>query len=68
MTMTVKHPEVQVQLTGTDGNAFAIIGAVRNALRAAGVDKDERDAFMAEAMSGDYDHVLQTVMRWVEVS
>ena len=66
--MTVKYPEVQVQLTGEDGNAFAILGAVTNALKRAGVDKAERDAFFAEATAGDYDALLRTAMNWVSVS
>lgn len=63
-----KYPKVRVQLTGRDGNAFAILGAVTGALRRAGVSKEERDAFQAEATSGDYDHLLATAMRWVEVA
>ena len=65
--MKVKYPEITVQLTGTDGNAFSIIGTVQRALRRAGVDAAEVSAFVAEAMSGDYDNVLATAMRWVEV-
>ena len=63
-----RHPEVRVRLTGTDGNAFAVLGNVTGALRKAGVSKDERDEFMAEAMEGDYNHLLATAMRWVDVS
>jgi menaquinone-dependent protoporphyrinogen IX oxidase len=59
--------DIPVQLTGTDGNAFAIIGAVQRALREEGVPADVIATFSAEAMSGDYDHVLVTAMRWVEV-
>lgn len=58
------HPEVSVQLTGSDGNAFAILGAVSKALRRAGADSKE---FIAEATAGDYDHLLVTAMRWVDV-
>jgi hypothetical protein len=58
----------RIHLLGQDGNAFAILGAVNKALRRAGVSQEERDAFMAEATAGDYDHLLQTVMRWVWVS
>ena len=61
-----RHPEVQVQLSGQDGNAFAILGRTAAALRAAGVPQDEIDAFFAEATSGDYDHLLQTTMAWVD--
>lgn len=64
----VKYPEVEVQLTGEDGNAFFIISRVRQALRRHGVPDEEIEAFSEEAMSGDYDHVLQTVMKMVEVS
>jgi hypothetical protein len=68
MEMTVKYPEIEVQLSGEDGNAFAIMGAVSKALRRAGVSKEERDAYYAESTSGDYDHLLQTAMRWVTVA
>lgn len=65
--MEIKYPDIEVDLSGGNGNAFAIMGAVSRALRRAGVDKAERDAFMAEATSGDYDHVIQTAMAWVDV-
>jgi hypothetical protein len=61
-----RYPEVQVQLTGQDGNAFAILGRTAAALRAAGVPAEEVDSFFAEATSGDYDHLLQTTMAWVD--
>jgi hypothetical protein len=64
----VKYPKVKVKLTGQDGNAFMIIGRVSVALSDAGVSLEERNEFVSEAMSGDYDHVLQTVMEWVTVS
>jgi hypothetical protein len=62
----IRHPDVEVQLTGQDGNAFAVLGAVRKALVEAG-HQDEVEAFFAEATSGDYDHLLGTCMRWVTV-
>ena len=64
----MKYPEVQVQLSGNDGNAYAILGAVTNALKKAGVEKAERDAFYTEATADDYDHLLRTAMKWVSVS
>lgn len=64
----IKFPHVEVQLSGTDGNAFVLIGTVRRALRRAGVPAADIDAFANEAMSGNYDHVLQTIMRTVTVS
>lgn len=47
----------------TDGNAFAIIAAGRQELRKQG-RRDETEAFTAEATSGDYDHVLRTMLAW----
>jgi hypothetical protein len=62
-----KYPDVTVQLSGEDGNAFFIIGRVMAALRRAKVNAVKIDDFRREAMDGDYDHVLQTCMKWVEV-
>ena len=66
--MQVKYEEVEVRLTGEDGNAYAIIGNVSRALKRSGVSAEEVTAFQDEAMSGDYDNVLRTAMRWVSVS
>lgn len=66
--MNVKYPNVKVKLSDEDGNAFVIIGRVRRALNRANVAPDEVEKFSEEAMSGDYDHLLQTAMRWVDVS
>lgn len=63
--MTPKYPNIQVKLVGTDGNAYAIIGKVRDALRKNNVSPEEVDKFMEEVTDGDYDHLLQTCMRWV---
>lgn len=63
----VKYPEIEVQLSGRDGNAFMIIGRVAKELRQAGVSAEEIKEFQDEATSGDYDHVLQTAMAWVDV-
>lgn len=62
----VMYPGVAVQLIGNDGNAFAILGEVRSALRKAGVPNPEIEKFQKEATSGDYDYLLRTVMRTVE--
>jgi hypothetical protein len=53
-------------LVGEDGNAFNILGRARQALRLAGRG-DDWAAFVAEATSGNYDHLLATAMRWFEV-
>ena len=65
--MTVKYPDIAVQLTGRDGNAMSIVSTVAAALRRNG-HRDEVDAFVHEALSGDYDNVIATAARWVDVS
>jgi hypothetical protein len=63
----IAYPDIEVQLSGEDGNAFFIIGRVSAALKRGGAPKDDIDAFVEDAMSGDYNHVLQTVTKWVSV-
>jgi hypothetical protein len=62
--MTTEKPVVQ--LVGTDGNAFAIMGKVARALRQAG-RPDLVKQYMDEATSGDYDHLLQVTMKYIDV-
>ena len=64
--MEVKYPDVTVQLTGIDGNAFMIMAVVNRGLRSAGHD-EAIEKFMEEAQSGDYDNVLVTAMKYVNV-
>ena len=66
--MSVKYPDIEVQLTGVDGNAYVIVGTVGRAMRKAKVADAEINAFMTEAKSGDYDKLLQTCCKWVTVS
>jgi len=61
----VRYPDVEVTLSGEDGNAFAILGRVQKALRRAGVAEEEVALFHEEATADDYDHLLRTAMRWV---
>lgn len=65
---SVKFPKAKVKLVGTDGNAFSIMGKVSTGLRKAGAADADIESFMNEAMSGDYDNVLVTAMRWADGS
>jgi len=64
----IRYPSVNVDLSNCDGNAFSILGRVSKEMRRAGVSDNEVSVFTKEAMSGDYDNLLQTCMRWVDVS
>jgi hypothetical protein len=70
-----KYPDVVVQLTGQDGNGFMIACRTRTAierhLRECGDSVEdarvEGGKFFNDALSGNYDHLLATVMDWVTV-
>jgi len=65
--MDVKYPDIEVELVGQNGNAYAILGAVRRAMRRHDIDEDEIEAYLEEAKSGDYDHLITTTMEYVNV-
>lgn len=67
MSQQVAHPEIHVSLIGGDGNAFTILGKVRRALKDGGCSADEIAEFMSQATAGDYNELLATAMRWVDV-
>jgi hypothetical protein len=58
---------VSVQLSGNDGNAFAVMGTVKSALKKAGASKEEIEQYLTDSMSGDYDNLLRVAMEWVKV-
>jgi hypothetical protein len=58
---------VAVQLSGNDGNAFAVMGAVKSALKKSGASKEEVEQYLTDSMSGDYDNLLRVAMEWVKV-
>ena len=75
--MNPKYPDIEVNLVGEDGNAFAILARVIRAMKRADVSVEERNEFVEEATSSAskpatgssrYDHLLQTCMKWVTVT
>lgn len=63
--MTPKYPDVNVDLTRVDGNVFAIIGAVRSALKRGGYTDEAKEFTEAAMSSSSYNDVLVLVMRTV---
>lgn len=54
----------KLELSGVDGNAFVILG---EAQRVAKQNDMDWDAIREEAESGDYDNLLQTLMKYFDV-
>jgi hypothetical protein len=67
------HPTLT--LVGEDGNAFAVMGAAKKALRKWGrehnIEPDEIEVvgkhLINDMQSDDYDHLLQVAMRYFSV-
>lgn len=57
----------KLKLIGEDGNAFNILGLARKAATKAGWLSEEIDEFFQEAKAGDYNHLLQTCMKYFDV-
>lgn len=63
-----KYPNIEVQLSGEDGNVFYIIGKIGKALRRH-VDVATEKEWTAEAFaSKSYDEVLTKALDWVCIS
>ena len=45
-------------LIGVDGNAYAIMGYVAEAMQREGYSKEEIDAYFDDAKSSDYNHLV----------
>lgn len=45
-------------LVGVDGNAYAVMGYVANAMRESGFTREEIAEYRKDAMSSDYSHLI----------
>ena len=50
---------IVVDLTGPDGNAFALIGLATRLAKQLGIDSHTINVIKTKMMSGDYEHLLQ---------
>ena len=60
--MNVPNKKVKLKLVGLDGNAYALMGAFQRQARKEKWTPDEIKMVLDECMSGDYDHLLTTLM------
>lgn len=58
----------EVELVGHDGNAYSILAACQRAARRAKWSPEKISTILEEMKSGDYDHLLQTAMKYFEVT
>ena len=57
---------IKLNLEGVDGNAFCVLGTCLRAMTRAG-KRNMWEDFQKEATSGDYNHLLATIMDWFDV-
>ncbi len=55
------------KLVGINGNAFYIMGYVRNALRESG-HRDKIDEYIKKAMSGNYTNLLAVSQEYIDIA
>lgn len=51
--------EIVIDLTGPQGNAFALMGIAQSFAKQLGYNKEQIDAMIADMQSSDYEHLVQ---------
>lgn len=55
----MSNRSVEIDLTGPDGNAYAVMGYAKNFAKQLNYPKEEIDVMLKDMMSGDYEHLLE---------
>jgi len=55
--------KLNLNLIGKDGNAFALLDYFTSKAHKAGWSEEQIDAVIVEATKGDYDHLIQTLIK-----
>lgn len=58
----IADKRVKLNLVGIDGNAFSVMGAFKRQAQREKWSQEEIKKVLDEAMSGDYNHLLCTIM------
>ena len=64
--MTIETKKVKCRLVGVDGNAFCLLAAWTKAAHNQNWTREEMEAVVDEARSGDYNHLLRTLSNHCE--
>ena len=57
---------LSIWLNGPQGNAFYILGAVTRIMKQLNVSEEDRDKYMSEAKSGDYNNLLNVTRKTLD--
>lgn len=64
--MATATKKIKLQLVGLDGNAFVLMGAFSRQAKKEGWTREEINAVLDDAKSGDYDNLLRVLMEHCE--
>lgn len=67
-TNSDQPPKFKFKMSGMDGNSFYLMGRFQKAARIAGWTQEQLDKAFTEMKSGNYDHLLQTIMKYTDWS
>ena len=57
------NKQIDLELVGLDGNAFALMGAFSKQAKREGWTEEEIKSVLDECKKGDYNHLLQTLIK-----
>ncbi len=57
------NKQIDLELVGLDGNAFALMGTFQKQARKEGWTAEEIKEVLDECKEGDYNHLLQTLIK-----
>jgi hypothetical protein len=66
-TYNTDEVDIHLDLSGSQGNAFVILGVVENTLKTLGFSKEEVKEYYDEATSSDYKHLLETTLQYINL-
>ena len=59
------NKKIDLELIGLDGNAFFIMGSFSKQAKKEGWEESEIKEVLDECKKGNYDHILQTIMKYI---
>ena len=62
-----KFPNVEIDITGPKGNAYAIMGIVSQVLRQTGSTNEQVSNVLKDMMSSNYEHLVSVAARYVTI-
>lgn len=58
-TVSQKNPLIEIDLTGADGNAYALLAYAERLAYLSGLSEAEEKAILAEMKAGDYENLVR---------